>query len=109
MLFRSKIFKVIMVKMLCGCIGFRLKPKATRNGLEPSSTLEELASLGWTRFDRAGAPSPPERPHMSLEGTEPLITPKREAVMEPSVESQFQVLKKIDSDNSIYQLSKSTI
>jgi hypothetical protein len=48
------------------------------------------------RFNRSGAPSPPERLEMSIEDSESLVTPKREVVMEPSVEARFQVLKKID-------------
>jgi hypothetical protein len=78
--------------MLCGCIKFKPKPKAVRTGLETPSTQEELANTEWTTFVRSGAPSPPERPEMSTEDPELLITPKREAVMEPSVESRFQVL-----------------
>jgi hypothetical protein len=82
--------------MLCGCIKFRSKLKAVSTGLETPSTLGELANTEWTRFDRSGAPSPPERPEMSAESSESLVTPEREVVMEPSVEARFQVLKKID-------------
>jgi hypothetical protein len=80
--------------MLCGCIRFKSKPKAVSDSLESPSTLEELSTSEWMRFDRSGAPSPPDRPEMSTEGHESLVTPKREVVMEPSVESRFQALKK---------------
>jgi hypothetical protein len=94
--FRSKKFEGNTAKMLCGCIRFKSKPRAVSGSLESPSTLEELSISEWTRFDRSGAPSPPERPEMSTEDPELLVTPKREMVMEPSVEARFQVLKMID-------------
>jgi hypothetical protein len=78
-----KIFEGNTAKMLCGCIRFRSKPKAVRNGLEPPSTLEISE---WMRFNRSGAPSPSERAEMSTEVPESLVTPKREVVMEPGVD-----------------------
>ena len=82
--------------MLCGCIRFRSKPRAVSGGLESPTMLEGLSISEWKRFDRSGAPSPPERPEMSTEDPKSLVTPKREVVMEPSAESRFQVLKNID-------------
>ena len=80
--------------MLCGCIRFTSKPKAVSNGLEFPSTLEELAISESKR--RSWAPSPPERVETGIGGLESIVTPAREVVMEPSVESRFQVLGRID-------------
>jgi hypothetical protein len=82
--------------MLCRYIKFRSKPKAVSTSLETLSILRELSNTEWTRFDRSRAPSPPERPEVSAESSESLVTPEREVVIEPSVKARFQVLKKID-------------
>jgi hypothetical protein len=66
--------------MLCGCIRVRSKPEAFSKSLEP--------------FDRSAAPSPPERP--DTRDRVSIVTPEREAIMEPTVKSRFQVLGKID-------------
>ena len=78
--------------MLCGCIKFKLKPKAVRTSLETPSIQEELANIEWTTFVQSRALLPLKRLEMSIEDPKLLITPKREAVIELSVESQFQVL-----------------
>lgn len=59
--------------MFCGRIRFWSKWKV--------STLEEFVTLG-RRRRRSGAPTPPEWP-------ESLVTPEREKVMEPGVETRF--------------------
>jgi hypothetical protein len=87
-----KKFEGNTAKMLCGCIRFRSKPKAVRNGLETPSILEDLENPEWKRLDRSRAPSPPERLEVRIGGSESLVTPNREVVMEPSVEARFQVL-----------------
>jgi hypothetical protein len=78
--------------MLCGCTRFRLKLRAISSGLESLSTLGELSILEEIRFNQSRAPSLPERLEMSIEDSKSLVTPKREVVIELSVEARFQVL-----------------
>jgi hypothetical protein len=85
--------------MLCGCMRFGSKAKATSGDVElarrDSSTSE------WS-FHRSGAPSPPERLDISTDGSGSLVAPERAVVMESSV---IQVLENIDeiilSNNTI--------
>jgi hypothetical protein len=80
--------------MLCGCIRFRSKAKAASGDVE--STLEDLSTSEWS-FHRSDAPSPPGRSDISAEGFGSLVTPEREVVMEPSVDSPpIQALENID-------------
>ena len=82
--------------MLCGCTRFRSKLRAISSGLKSPSTLGELSISKEMRFNQSRAPSPLERLEMSIEDSKSLVTPKREVVIELSVEARFQVLKKID-------------
>ena len=82
--------------MLCGCIRFTLRRKPSLDGYESPSTLGEMSISESTRFDRSGAPSPPDRNEISIQHSESLVGPNREVVMEPSVEARFQALNGID-------------
>ena len=79
--------------MLCGCIRLRSKAKAAFGDIE--STLENLSTSEWS-FHRSDAPSPPEYSDISADGFGSLVTPAREVVMEPSVDSPIQALQNLD-------------
>lgn len=79
--------------MLCGCIRLRSKAKAASGDIE--STLENLSTSEWS-FHRSDAPSPPEYSDISADGFGSLVTPAREVVMEPSVDSPIQALQNLD-------------
>ena len=78
--------EVNMAKMLCGCILFWQKPKPVSDSLKSLSTPRQLSISEWRRFDHSRAPSPPERLEGSTKGPKSLVTPKREVVIEPSIE-----------------------
>jgi hypothetical protein len=78
--------------MLCGCIRLRSKAKAASGDIK--STLDDLSTSEWS-FHRSDAPSPPEHSDIGAGGFGS-VTPEREVVMEPSVNSPIQVLENID-------------
>ncbi len=81
------------MKMLCGCISFKLKAKAASGDVE--SAPQDLSTSEWS-FHRSDAPSPSERLYISADGFGSLFTPEREVVMEPSVNSPMQAEENID-------------
>jgi hypothetical protein len=81
------------VKMLCGCIRFGSKAKATSGDVE--SARQDSSTSEWS-FHRSDAPSPPERLDTSADGFGSLVAPERAVVMEPSINSPIQALENID-------------
>lgn len=80
--------------MLCRCVVFNWISKITSDGHGLST--EELSVSGWrSRFNRSGAPSPPERRSLSTRCFD-LATPGREIIMEPSANLRLYTLELID-------------